>query len=83
MVANFNAAFARDPALKLPLELLPLGDGFPEPAAAGLPVTGWRAGRGPWVSCPLPSRAVHPEKLWTPLIEAFAGGTLFLLEWDR
>ena len=77
VVTNFNAAFTRDPALKLPLELLPLGDGFPQPPAAGLPVSDCVLAAALGYHVPPPSCAVHPEKLWRPLIEAFAGGLYF------
>ena len=76
-VTNFNTALARDPALKLPSDLLPLADGFPEPDAAGLPITGSFLAAVLGYHIQPPSRAIHPERLWTPLIEAFTGGLYF------
>ena len=75
-VSNLNAAKARDPGLTLPANLKPLDDGFPPPPDAGRPIT------AAWLDAvrrniPPLSRAVHPERLWTPLFDAFAGGLYF------
>jgi hypothetical protein len=77
VVTNFNAAFAREPTLKLPSELLPLADRFPEPPNAGLPIMDGPLAAVLAYHVPPPSRAVHPERLWMPLIEASASGLYF------
>jgi hypothetical protein len=79
-VTNFNAARARDPALEAPSELLPIEDGFPEPPGAGEPADVCVQENVVSQYCkenPSTFRAVHPEKIWTPMITAFAGGLYF------
>ena len=75
-VSDLNAAVVRDPSLPMPVALEPLDDDFPAPPGAGTPIDAhWLAViRGD--SAP-PARAVHPERLWTPLIDAFAAGLYF------
>jgi hypothetical protein len=76
VVGNLDAALARDPALKVPVRLQPVDDGFPAPPDAGKRIDdAWfKAIVG---DIPPPLRAVHPERLWLPLIEAFAAGLYF------
>lgn len=70
-VACFNAALSQNPESIPSPDLLPLNDGFPEPPDAGKPLPpGWvdaLVGRGAVCN-------VHPERLWAPLVEAFAHG---------
>lgn len=61
-VGNLNVALARDPSLRLPVELRPVGDDFPAPPAGG------KAIDDAWFKAILgsispPVRAVHPERL--------------------
>lgn len=76
-VTAHNAALSRDGTLQVPPELKPLDDGFPEPLGTARPIDdGWLAAVLAY-QIPPPSRAVHPERLWTPLLDALAGGLYF------
>lgn len=79
-VTRFNTALTSDRASALPPELQPIADGFPEPPDAGRPVDDALLAvvlaEHP-AAAARASPAIHPERLWTPLIEAFAGGLYF------
>jgi hypothetical protein len=56
--------------------LQPIDDGFPAPPDAGKQIDdAWFNAILGSISPPL--RAVHPERLWIPLVDAFAAGLYF------
>jgi len=76
VVGNLNVALAQNPQLRLPAELHAIDDDFPAPPGAGKPID------EPWFDAIVgdiapPVRAVHPERLWLPLIDASAAGLYF------
>jgi hypothetical protein len=80
VVTAFNQASASDPSLQAPPGLLPIRDGLPDPEGVDEPILQAEI-RGALMDIPprnaphLP--AVHPEREWAPLIEAFAAGLCF------
>jgi hypothetical protein len=80
VVTAFNRASASGPSLQGPPALLPIRDGLPDPEGTGESMPEyWLEGAlrdFPLAVAPrLP--AVHPERVWAPLIEAFAAGLCF------
>jgi hypothetical protein len=76
VVGNRNIALARNPELTLPVELQAIADDFLAPPGPGTPIEEY------WFNAILsgispPVRAVHPERLWAPLIDASAHGLYF------